>query len=72
MEHFSSDIDSNVYYIGYPWQFRPHNNSRVSNVTGYVSFSEAAHAITDYIVGYYSALRPHEYNGGLPPNESEN
>ncbi|HHK8860597.1 TPA: integrase core domain-containing protein, partial [Escherichia coli] len=41
-------------------------------VTGYVSFSDAAHAITDYIVGYYSALRPHEYNGGLPPNESEN
>ena len=40
--------------------------------TGYVSFSEAVHAITDYIVGYYSALRPHEYNGGLPPNESEN
>ncbi len=35
-------------------------------VVGYVSFSEAAHAITDYIVGYYSALRPHEYNGGLP------
>ncbi|EIQ16419.1 integrase core domain protein [Shigella flexneri CCH060] len=41
-------------------------------VVGYVSFSEAAHAITDYIVGYYSALRPHEYNGGFPPNESEN
>ncbi|KAA3532976.1 IS3 family transposase, partial [Escherichia coli] len=40
--------------------------------TGYVSFSDAAHAITDYIVGYYSAQRPHEYNGGLPPNESEN
>ncbi|MEY8165533.1 IS3 family transposase, partial [Providencia rettgeri] len=32
----------------------------------------AAHAITDYIVGYYSEVRPHEYNGGLPPNESEN
>ncbi|EJF7711584.1 IS3 family transposase [Providencia rettgeri] len=41
-------------------------------VTGYISFSEAAHAITDYIVGYYSEVRPHEYNGGLPPNESEN
>jgi len=41
-------------------------------VTGYTSFSEAAHAITDYIVGYYSELRPHEYNGGLPPGESEN
>ncbi len=33
-------------------------------VTGYISFSEAAHAITGYIVGYYSELRPHEYNGG--------
>ncbi len=41
-------------------------------VTGYISFSEADHAITGYIVGYYSELRPHEYNGGLPPNESEN
>lgn len=41
-------------------------------VTGYISFSDAAHSITDYIVGYYSALKPHEYNGGLSPNESEN
>lgn len=40
-------------------------------VTGYINFSDAAHAITNYIVGYYSALRPHKYNGGLPPNESE-
>ncbi|MDO2058100.1 IS3 family transposase, partial [Escherichia coli] len=39
---------------------------------GYVSFSDAAHAITAYIVGYSSALRPHEYNGGFPPTESEN
>ncbi|MFP1754176.1 IS3 family transposase, partial [Lonsdalea quercina] len=41
-------------------------------VTGYTSFSDATSAITDYIVGYYSALRPHDYNGELPPNESEN
>ncbi|ELY1864398.1 IS3 family transposase [Serratia marcescens] len=41
-------------------------------VTGYINFSDAAHAITDYIVGYCSSLRPHDYNGGLPPNESEN
>ena len=41
-------------------------------VTGYINFSEASHAITNYIVGYYSSLRPHDYNGGLPPNESEN
>lgn len=39
---------------------------------GYMNFSEAAHAITDYIVGYYSSLMPHEYNGGLSPNDSEN
>lgn len=41
-------------------------------VMGYINFSNAVHAITDYIVGYDSVLRPHEYNGGLPPNESEN
>lgn len=39
---------------------------------GLRKFSEAAHAITDYTVGYYSALRPHEYNSGFPQNESEN
>ncbi len=36
--------------------------------TGYVSSSNTVHAITDYIVGYYNLLIPHEYNGGLPPN----
>ena len=35
-------------------------------MTGYINFSEAAHAITDYIVGYYSSVRPHDYNGELP------
>ncbi|MGI3003557.1 IS3 family transposase, partial [Shewanella algae] len=24
-----------------------------------------------YVTGYYSQLRPHQYNGGLTPNESE-
>ncbi|WP_300004821.1 IS3 family transposase [uncultured Cedecea sp.] len=38
---------------------------------GYVNFSEASTAITNYITGYYSQLRPHQYNGGLTPNESE-
>ncbi len=37
-----------------------------------MNFSEASHEITDYIVGYYSMLRPHKYNGVVPPNESEN
>ena len=40
-------------------------------VMGYENFSGAVQSITDYIVGYYSTLRPHDYNGGLPPNESE-
>jgi hypothetical protein len=39
--------------------------------TGYSHFSEARCSITNYITGYYSQLRPHQYNGGLTPDESE-
>lgn len=39
--------------------------------SGYANFSDANIAITSYIIGYYSRLRPHQYNGGLTPNESE-
>ncbi len=38
---------------------------------GYNSFSEAQGTIIRYITGYYSAIRPHWYNGSLTPNESE-
>lgn len=38
---------------------------------GYQSFSGAKHCINDYIIGYYSEIRPHSYNCGLTPNESE-
>ncbi|QZN96348.1 hypothetical protein K6K13_02880 [Symbiopectobacterium purcellii] len=38
---------------------------------GYNSFSEAHDAMIRYITGYYSAIRPHWYNGGLTPNDSE-
>lgn len=38
---------------------------------GYRSFTEAKRKVNDYILGYYSLLRPHSYNGGLMPNESE-
>lgn len=38
---------------------------------GYSDFIEAKHEITNYIVGYYSQVRPHTYNAGLSPNESE-
>lgn len=45
--------------------FRSLKNERVP-VTGYINFSEATDAITDYIVGYYSSLRPLDDNGGCP------
>ena len=38
---------------------------------GYRSFIEAKHHINDYIIRYYNDVRPHHYNGGLTPNESE-
>ncbi len=37
-------------------------------VTCYVRFSDSSHELTEYLVGYYSVLRPHKYNGGLPSN----
>ena len=39
--------------------------------TGYRSFIEADNSVVNYIIGYYSKVRPHSYNGGLTPNESE-
>lgn len=39
--------------------------------TGYRNFAEAKLQVGHYIHGYYSQLRPHWYNGGLTPNESE-
>ncbi|WP_408900178.1 IS3 family transposase [Photobacterium piscicola] len=38
---------------------------------GYRSSNEAKVAITEYIIRYYNQVRPHQYNGGLTPNESE-
>ena len=39
--------------------------------TGYASYESAKHAINDYIIGYYSSLRPHAYNGMISPNAAE-
>jgi putative transposase len=38
---------------------------------GYRSFAEAQRSIFDYITGYYSQVRPHQHNAGLPPNKTE-
>ena len=39
--------------------------------TGYRNMANAQQSITEYLMGYYSDIRPHQYNGGLTPNESE-
>ena len=38
---------------------------------GYENFKEAKYSVSDYINGYYNNVRPHHYNAGLAPNESE-
>ncbi len=38
---------------------------------GYQNFDQADHAITNYIMGYYSQVRPHRHNNGISPNEAE-
>jgi putative transposase len=38
---------------------------------GYKNFNEAKDAIINYIIDYYNETRPHTYNSGLSPNESE-
>lgn len=50
--------------------FRRLKTEWVSNVS-YRSFAEGKYEITRYIIGYYSQLRPHQYNDGLTPNEPE-
>ncbi len=39
---------------------------------GYQSFEEAKAAIWNYIIGYYSQVRPHSHNRGMTPNQAEN
>ena len=39
---------------------------------GYVGRDEARQQISGYILNYYNSVRPHHYNGGLTPEESEN
>jgi putative transposase len=40
-------------------------------VPGYRSFAEAQRSILNYTTSYYCPVRPHQHNGGLPPNKSE-
>jgi len=39
--------------------------------TGYPCFASAKQSVTGYMIGYYSSLRPHKHNEGLPPNMAE-
>lgn len=38
---------------------------------GYPDFAAVKQSVTEYMIGYYSALRPHKHNDGLPPNVAE-
>ena len=38
---------------------------------GYKSLTDAHSHVTDYIIGYYSQVRPHAFNGGKTPNNTE-
>jgi len=38
---------------------------------GYPNVASAKQSVTDYMIGYYSSLRPHSHNDGLPPNVAE-
>ncbi len=38
---------------------------------GYRSFAEAKYSAIDYMTGYYNQYRPHQNNGGMPPQTHE-
>ena len=38
---------------------------------GYRRFEQAKLEINQYILGYYSRIRPHQHNGGLSPKDAE-
>jgi putative transposase len=38
---------------------------------GYKTFNQAKTDVIDYIIGYYSQVRPHRHNDGLTPNMAE-
>jgi len=38
---------------------------------GYGTFLAMQHSITNYIIKYYNNVRPHRFNGGVTPNQSE-
>jgi len=39
--------------------------------TGYRNLDAAKIQIGNYIFGYYSQVRPHQFNGGKTPNKTE-
>ena len=50
--------------------FRSLNTEWVPEI-GYPAFEAAKQSVTEYMIGYYSSLRPHRHNDGLPPNVAE-
>lgn len=50
--------------------FRSLKTEWVPNI-GYQSFEQAKLSIWNYIIGYYSKVRPHRHNQGMSPNQAE-
>jgi len=51
--------------------FRSLKSERIPEV-GFQSFVEAKQVVLNYIIGYYSQVRPYRHNDGLSPNDAEN
>jgi len=50
--------------------FRSHKTEWMPTA-GCATILEMKHSVIDYITRYYNNVRPHWFNGGLAPNESE-
>ena len=50
--------------------FRSLKTEWVPNI-GYQTFEQAKSSIWNYIIGYYSQVRPHRHNHGMSPNQAE-
>jgi len=50
--------------------FRSLKTERVPK-NGYTNFAEAKQSIVNYIIGYYSQIRPHKHNDAKAPNTKE-
>ncbi len=61
---------SHIYLYRESVDFRSFNTEWMPTAS-YRSSNEARVTTTEYIKRYYNQVRPHQYSGGLTPNESK-